>query len=109
MSDPSMLDVLEQLRSSANELATVEFKSNLSEPKTIGEYISALANSAALEGRTRAWLVWGVEDGTHAVKGTTFDPFSTKGEGNQSLIMWLQHQTSPRADFSFHAVQHPDG
>jgi hypothetical protein len=32
-----MLDVLEQLRSSANESATVEFKSNLSEPKAIGE------------------------------------------------------------------------
>ena len=109
MSNPSMLDVLEQLRRSPNESATVEFKSNLSDPKAIGEYISALANSAALEGHTRAWLVWGVEDGTHALKGTTFDPFSAKGEGNQSLIMWLQQLTSPRADFSFHAVSHPDG
>lgn len=109
MSNPSMLDVLEQLRRSPNESATVEFKSNLSDPKAIGEYISALANSAALEGHTRAWLVWGVEDGTHAVKGTTFDPFSAKGEGNQSLIMWLQQLTSPRADFSFHTVPHPDG
>jgi len=109
VSNPSMLDVLEQLRRSPNESATVEFKSNLSDPKAIGEYISALANSAALEGHTRAWLVWGVEDGTHAVKGTTFDPFSAKGEGNQSLIMWLQQLTSPRADFSFHTVPHPDG
>ena len=109
MSNPSMLDVLEQLRRSPNESATVEFKSNLSDPKAIGEYISALANSAALEGHTRAWLVWGVEDGTHAVNGTTFDPFSAKGEGNQSLIMWLQQLTSPRADFSFHTVPHPDG
>ena len=104
-----MLEILEQLRRGPNESTTVEFKSNLSEPKAIGEYISALANSAALEGHTRAWLVWGVEDGTHAVKGTTLDPFSAKGEGNQSLIMWLQHQTSPRADFSFHAVPHSDG
>lgn len=104
-----MLEILEQLRRGPNESTTVEFKSNLSEPKAIGEYISALANSAALEGHVRAWLVWGVEDGTHAVKGTTFDPFSAKGEGNQSLIMWLQQLTSPRADFSFHAVPHPDG
>ena len=104
-----MLEILEQLRRGPNESTTVEFKSNLSEPKAIGEYISALANSAALEGHTRAWLVWGVEDGTHAVKGTTFDPFSAKGEGNQSLIMWLQQLTSPRADFSFHAVPHSDG
>lgn len=109
MSGLSMLDVLEQLRGDAMESATVEFKSNLSDPKAIGEYISALANSAALERHARAWLAWGVEDGTHAVKGTTFDPFGAKGEGNQSLIMWLQHQTSPRADFRFHAVPHPDG
>lgn len=33
MSNPSMLDVLEQLRRSPNESATVEFKSNLSDPK----------------------------------------------------------------------------
>lgn len=104
-----LLAILEQLRLRPNELAAVEFKSNLSEPKAIGEYISALSNSAALERHARAWLVWGVEDGTHVVKGTTFGPFGAKGEGNQSLVMWLQHQTSPRADFSFHAVPHPDG
>lgn len=104
-----MLDVFEHLRRSPNESATVEFKSNLNEPKAIGEYISALSNSAALDRHARAWLVWGVEDGTHAVKGTSFDPFTAKGEGNQSLIMWLQQLTSPKADFSFHAVPHPDG
>lgn len=104
-----LLAILEQLRRGPNESAAVEFKSNLTEPRAIGEYISALANSAALERYARAWLVWGVEDGTHVVKGTAFDPFGAKGEGNQSLIMWLQHQTSPRADFSFHAVPHPNG
>lgn len=104
-----MLDILEQLRRGANESTTVEFKSNLSEPKAIAEYISALANSATLEGHARAWLVWGVDDGTHAVKGTSFDPFHTKGEGNQALVMWLQQMTRPKADFSFHAMSHPDG
>ena len=105
----NLLEILEQLRHRPNESTTVEFKSNLADTKTIGEYISALANSAALDGHAKAWLVWGVEDGTHAVKGTAFDPFSAKGEGNQSLIMWLQHQTNPRADFRFYAVPHPDG
>ena len=104
-----MLEILEQLRRGTNESTTVEFKSNLSDPKAVGEYISALANSAALDGHDRAWLVWGIEDGTHAVKGTSFDPFHAKGEGNQSLVMWLQQMTSPRADFSFHAALHPDG
>ncbi len=99
---------LQNLLSLPREQATVEFKSNLDKPEEIGQYLSALANAAALEGHERGWLVWGVEDGSHAVKGTLFDPFARK-IGNQSLIMWLQQLTSPRADFSFHECQHPDG
>jgi ATP-dependent DNA helicase RecG len=108
MSQPALLDTLERLLSLPREAATVEFKSNLEHSEEIGQYISALANAAVLEGHDRAWLVWGVEDGTHAVKGTTFDPFGRK-EGNQALVMWLQQMTMPRADFVFHAVDHPQG
>ncbi|MFH0727062.1 MAG: RNA-binding domain-containing protein [Pseudomonadota bacterium] len=104
-----LLNILEQLRAQPREAATVEFKSNLDYPADIGEYISALANAAALERHDRAWLVWGVDDTTHAVKGTIFDPFATKGEGKQSLIMWLTQLTSPRPDFRFHEVAHPNG
>jgi len=104
----ALLEPLERLRSLPREAATVEFKSNLDRPDEIGQYISALANAAVLEGHDRAWVVWGVEDGTHAVKGTTFDPFVRK-EGNQALVMWLQQMTVPRADFAFHQVDHPEG
>lgn len=107
-SAPMLLDTLERLRSLPREAATVEFKSNLDQAEEIGQYISALANSAVLEGHDRAWVVWGIEDGTHAVKGTPFDPFCRK-EGNQALIMWLQQMTTPRADFAFHAIDHPEG
>ena len=109
MDQPALIETLERLRALPREAATVEFKGNTQEPSEIGRYLSALANSAALEGHDRGWMVWGVEDGTHAVKGTTFDPFSTKGEGNQALIMWLQQKTSPRADFTFHECHHPSG
>lgn len=102
------LDILQKLLRLPREQSTVEFKSNLNEPKEIGQYLSALANIAALDGHDRAWVVWGVEDRTQKVKGTGFDPFTQK-IGNQSLIMWLQHLTSPRADFTFHECQHPDG
>ncbi len=55
-----------------------------------------------------------MDDVTRQVKDTTFDPFhqkvkSDKGNGNQSLVMWLQFLTQPRADFQFHELQHPDG
>lgn len=108
MTPPALLETLERLRGLPREAATVEFKSNLERSEEIGQYISALANAAVLEGHDRAWVVWGVEDGTHTVKGTTFDPFGRK-EGNQALVMWLQQRTVPRADFAFHAVDHPQG
>jgi len=56
----------------------------------------------------RGWS-GGVADATHEVIGTSFDPFSAKVEGNQSLIMWLQRMTTPKADFTFHQAQHSIG
>lgn len=100
---------VDSLRAPAHEGTTVEFKSNWDKPEDIGEYVSALANTAVLEHRDAAWMVWGVEDKTHVVKGTTFSPFTAKGEGNQPLIMWLTQMISPRPDFEFHEVPHPDG
>lgn len=109
MEQRELLDTLERLSSLPREAATVEFKSNLDQADEIGQYLSALANSAVLEGHERAWVVWGVEDGAHKVKGTNFNPFSRVVGGNQKLIMWLQQMTSPRADFCFHECAHPSG
>lgn len=109
MDQSALIVTLNRLISLPRETATVEFKMNREEPADIGEYISALANAAALEGHDRAWMVWGVKDETHKVIGTTFDPFSKKAEGNQPLIMWLQQLTSPSADFTFHPCDHPHG
>ncbi|UEG46335.1 ATP-binding protein [Paracidovorax citrulli] len=103
MNPTALRAMLESLRSLPREQAVVEFKSNLADPEKIGAYISGLANTAALQGRDRAWLVWGVEDGSHRVLGTVFDPFGQK-IGNQSLQMWLQVMTQPRADFAFHEL-----
>lgn len=107
----ALLDTLERLRRLPREQATLEFKSNLNDPEEIGAYISGLANTAALQGHDRAWIVWGVEDGSHRVVGTTFNPCTQKARAgsNQSLQMWLQVMMQPRADFEFHEVQHADG
>lgn len=103
-----LVAVLDRLRSAPHETSVVEFKSNLNDPDQIGEYVSALANTAALEQRDRAWLVWGVEDGTHKVIGTSFDPWSAKVRG-QSLLLWLRQMTEKAADCTLHRVDHPDG
>lgn len=88
-----------------DETEWVEFKHNNDNPEEIGEYISALANSAALHGKEHGYLLWGVEDGTHKVLGTQAAPQKRK-IGNEPLENWLAHNLSPRIDFRFHEWQH---
>lgn len=109
MDEAALIARVNELRALPREAGTVEFKSNWDRPSDIGEYLSALANSAVLNQHVRAWLLWGIDDATHKVTGTSFDPFQAKGEGNQPLIMWLTQKTIPRPDFTFHEVAHPDG
>jgi len=109
MENDALVSLIDRLRNQPHEVATAEFKRNWDLPRDIGQYISAMANSAVLEKHERAWMVWGVQNKTHAVVGTIFDPFSAKGEGNHPLIMWLTQKISPRPDFNFHVAQHPEG
>lgn len=51
-----LLSVLSELRKLPNETEWVEFKHNNDKPDEIGEYISALSNSAALLGKINGWL-----------------------------------------------------
>jgi len=81
----------------------VEFKHNNADPAKIGEYISALSNSAALLGRESAYMLWGLDDASHAVVGTHFTPATTKC-GNEELENWLARLLTPKIHFSFHTV-----
>lgn len=85
------------------ETPWVELKHNNGNPQEIGEYISALANAAALEGKARAYLLWGVENTSHALVGTTFDP-TTARMGAEELESWLLRLLAPKINFHFHAV-----
>ena len=95
-----LASLLQELRQLPKETEWVEFKCNNANPEEIGEYISALANSAALEGKANAYLVWGIADGTHDVVGTTFRPTQAK-KGNEELENWLIRLLSPRIHFRF--------
>lgn len=61
-----------------NESETVEYKTGLRDAKTIGQYISALGNSALAANVSKAYLIWGVEDITKKIVGTNFDPYLEK-------------------------------
>ena len=89
------------------ETGWVEFKVNNTNPEEIGEYLSALSNTAALLGKASAYLIWGVEDSTHDVTGTTFKPGLSK-KGNEDLENWLQRQLTPRIHFHFYEFNYRD-
>ena len=98
-----LVSLVHELRSLPRETEWVEFKVNLALPQEIGEYISALANSAALVGKAFGYLVWGVRDDDHELVGTTFSPRSAK-VGNEELENWLLHSLDPKIHFQFFEV-----
>jgi predicted HTH transcriptional regulator len=92
--------LVNELRKLPKETEWVEFKMNDAEPQDIGEYLSALANSAALFGKAFAYLIWGIDDESHEVKGTTFSPSRIK-VGNEELENWLLRLLVPKIQFRF--------
>lgn len=102
MSAPELISLLDRLCAQPTETEWLEFKDSHFDPHVIGEYLSALANSAALLGKPRAYLVFGVEDGTHRVVGTSFNPATAQGKGNQPLQLWLSLALQPNIGFEIH-------
>ncbi len=98
--------LLDRLRAEPRESEWLEFKANRYDAQAIGEYLSALANSACLLGKPRGYLVFGIEDGSHAVVGTRFDPQAEMGQGNQLLPIWLAVLLSPKLGFEIHTGQY---
>lgn len=98
--------LLDRLRAEPRETEWLEFKANRYDPQALGEYLSALANSACLLGKPRGYLVFGVEDETHGVVGTSFDPAAEKGKGNQPLPLWLSLGLQPNVGFEIHPFEY---
>lgn len=80
-----LTSLIQELRNLPEETEWVEFKENNSNPQEIGEYISALANASALNGKANGYLLWGIKDGSHDIVGTTFSPSSAK-KGNEPMV-----------------------
>ena len=98
-----LIGLVHELRKLPTETEWLEFKRNDAEPQDIGEYLSALANAAALYGKVNGYLVWGIDDATHEIVGTTFAPAKAK-VGNEELESWLLRLLAPKINFRFHGV-----
>ena len=71
-SEDFLKHLLDELRALPSETEWCEFKVSNCKPQEIGEYISALSNSACLHEKDHAYLVFGIETGTHVIKGQNF-------------------------------------
>lgn len=98
--------LLRELRALPKETGWVELKENVrtNNLEEIGEYISALSNSAMLCGKSHAYLVWGIDNETHKITGTAFRPNHTK-KGNKELESWLFRLLNPKIHFSFDELE----
>ena len=105
MVNPEQLpSLLRELAGLPAETEWLEFKVNDWKPDDIGEYLSAIANSAALHAKSKGYIVWGVENGTHTLVGTEFRPRNEK-IGAEELENWLVTLLAPRIDFRIYEFE----
>jgi len=101
MTENNLRELLNDLVKSPKESECLEFKLNFHSAEEIGECISALSNGACIQNQSNGYLVFGVEDGTHNIVGTTFKA-NTHKKGNENLEHWLATRLNPRIDFTIY-------
>ena len=107
MTTSQSIDLLNDLVKSSKENEWIEFKLNFHSEEEIGERISALSNGACINNQRFGYLVFGIEDKTHIIKGTTFSARKHK-KGNEELENWLATRLNPRIDFSIHEFDYDE-
>ncbi|MDQ7022546.1 MAG: ATP-binding protein [Candidatus Gracilibacteria bacterium] len=90
-----LIDILEECLKLPDETDWVEFKLNNYEYNQLGERLSGLSNTACLDGRDYAFLIYGIEDGTLEIKGTSFNP-DKENVGSAPFEFKLSQDISPK-------------
>lgn len=80
-----------------------EFKQNWFQPEALGEYVSALSNAAAFHYKKYAFFIWGVNDETHEIVGTTFNQYCEYNK--EPYQNYLARNLSPSINFSFEETE----
>ena len=101
MAIPNPCALLKRLLSEGKESPWLEFKLNCPDEQELGSYVSALSNSAMLQDKDRAFIVFGIEDGTLKRTGTKVKlaTLKVRGEGLQN---WLARVIDPPLKLEFH-------
>lgn len=98
MTEIELKSLIKELVSYSQETEWLEFKLNFHSNEEIGERISALANGACLNKKQYGFLIFGIEDKTHKIKGTSFKVKSAT-QGKEELENWLIQRLDPKIDF----------
>ncbi len=80
-----------------------EFKENWFSPDALGEYVSAISNAAAFHYQAEGYFIWGVEDKTHRIVGTTFSQYCDYN--SEPYQNYLARNLSPSVDFRFEDIE----
>ena len=91
--------IVKELCAYDDEQEWFEFKENWFQPETLGEYVSAMSNAAAFHYKKYAYFVWGVNNDTHKIVGTTFNQYCEYNK--EPYQNYLARNLSPSVNFSF--------
>jgi len=101
MENTELIVLIDELRMMPKENEWVEFKTGSATTNDkIGQYISAISNSACINNEPFGYLIFGIQDDTHKVVGTNFK-FKSKKEGNQELEFYLRQFLYPSIRFEY--------
>jgi len=97
-SEGQLTEILRKLLTMPAETEVVEFKraENSFPDAVLGQCFSALSNEANLKEMGRGWLVFGVDNGTHAVLGTNY---KTSRPSLDEMKKRIADQTTNRITF----------
>ncbi len=88
-----------ELCSYSDEQEWFEFKENWFQADELGEYVSALSNSAAFHYKDEAYFIWGVNNASHNIVGTNFNPY--QDHNNEPYQNYLARNLFPSVNFKF--------
>ena len=92
-------EILNDLIKRTFEASWFEFKENWFNADKLGEYISALSNTARIIGSDYAYFFWGINDKTHAICGTSFN--YNMDVNHEPLEHYLLRNLYPSLSFKF--------
>lgn len=106
MDNQELIKLIDDLRSLPQETEWVEFKSSTIKPnEKLGDYIAGLSNAACVNNQAFAYLILGVDNNDHSVKGTNYN-FKSRKQGNDELEFWIRRFLSPSIRFDYFECQY---